>query len=120
MLMSSGRQRRYVEPCQCGKCPKLPPNRPPTKREALTYTEHRFAAYWDSERCVIFAIELYVGSYRRWVNDQGWRKPPEWTKGRVALHEVRSGPMFPEEALRWQRQLKKGYRERRMASEAGK
>lgn len=117
--MSKSGQRRYVEPCQCGMCPKLPRNRPPTKREALLHVQHQYEGFWDEERIVIFAIELYVGSYRRWVNEQGWRKPPEWVRGRVALHELRSGVMFTEEAMRWSRTLKAGYRERRRAREAG-
>lgn len=117
--MSKQRPSRFVRECACGRCPRLPTKRPATKREAFLYVQHRYAGFWTEDRIAYEAIDLYVHSYRRWVNDYGWRKPPGWTEGRVPRHQLRSRKaMFTEEAQAWARRLKAGYRERRANREA--
>ena len=70
-----------------------------------------------------FAADTYVYGYARWVNLQRWRKPPEWTGGSVAGHELRPAdkPIFADEAQRWVQQLLREGRSRsgRDASEPG-
>jgi hypothetical protein len=53
------------------------------------------------------AIEVYAWGYSRWVNLRRWRKPPEWTSGSVAGHELRPAdkPMFAPEVMAWTQRL---------------
>lgn len=103
----SSKRPDYIEPCNCGECPRMPADRPATKREALAYVEHRYAAHRPRRWVLQEAIGRYVWSYVSWVNTRGWRKPPEWTGGRVRACDLRpaSKAFFPEDASKWRREL---------------
>ena len=122
MPASTKSQRVFQEPCGCGACPWLPTDRPATKRESWEYVTHRWASTQTTEWCRVFAIDTYVWGYVRWVNLRRWRKPPEWTSGSVAGHELRGvdKPIFAPEAQAWVKRLLKEARERgRDTSESG-
>lgn len=78
----------YRSPCECGRCPKLPADRPPTLDEWIAYWQH--PGWFSPEKVDELAVGLYVHRYAMWVNCRGWRKPPGWTDGRVPLSKVLS------------------------------
>lgn len=97
-----------VDPHFCPECPRYryPKDRPPTKLEVVQKWMHHHAD-WPRAKVLRFAVEDYVHQYRVWVNTRRWRKPPEWVRGRVPLHELRGklDPMTVDEAARWRREL---------------
>ena len=96
-----------VDPHFCAECARFryPKDRPPTKREVVARWLHHHAD-WPRVKVLRYAIDDYTHQYRMWTI-RGWRKPPEWAGGRVALHELRgkNNPMMPDEAARWRREL---------------
>lgn len=77
---------KYRSPCECGRCPRLPANRPPTLAEWIEYWSHD--GWFTAEKVEELAVGLYVHRYAMWVNCRGWRKPPGWTGGRVPLGKL--------------------------------
>lgn len=95
MARPKPKQPKYRSPCQCGQCPRLPANRPPTLQEWINYWGHD--GWFSSEKVERLSVELYVHRYAVWVNTHGWRKPPGWTGGRVPLSKLRpkNGRLLP-------------------------
>lgn len=77
---------RFRPGCECGDCPKLPADRPPTLDECTAYYAHD--GWFPEWKVRNLAIQLYVHRYASWVNTRGWRKPPGWTGGRVPLAKL--------------------------------
>lgn len=96
---------KYRSPCECGQCPQLPRDRPPTLQEWITYWSHD--GWFSAAKVEKLACELYVHRYAMWVNYKGWRKPPGWTGGRVPLAKLRpKGQMlYPDDIRRGTRRL---------------
>lgn len=77
---------KYRSPCECGQCPRLPADRPPTLQEWLSYWSHD--GWFSAEKVEELAVSLYVHRYAMWVNCRGWRKPPGYTSGRVPMSKL--------------------------------
>lgn len=102
------RQRKppkYRSPCECGRCPKLPADRPPTLDEWVAYWSHD--GWFSPEKVEELAVGLYVHRYAVWVNCHGWRKPPGWTGGKLPRRSVlpKKRRILPAEVKRIEQRL---------------
>ena len=100
----------YVKDCACGRCPRYPRGRPPTKAETWAVVHHQYEGFWSQERMVQEAIDRFCWAYSSWVNNHGWRKPPDWDGQRhVNRYELRPAGvgMFPGEVRDWAQRLRK-------------
>lgn len=99
--------RRHHEPCGCQQCPKPKRGRPPTKRECVEKWTHEYGREWPRRKVLRYAIGSFTFAYVEWVNLRGWRKPPDWSSGRVPLARLRpkGKPFTPDEFRQWEREL---------------
>ena len=90
----------------CEACPKWPGHRPPTKREVVEWWNHHYRDRPLAWR-MRMAVEDYTHKYATWVNTKGWRKPPDWSGGPVAAHDLRPAraTLLPDDVARWRREL---------------
>ena len=63
------------------EAPKIPWDRPPTRREVWEYVEHYYKGVKSYDECIALAIRIFCGNYTRWVMVNGWEKPPNWKEG---------------------------------------
>lgn len=99
------KQPSYRSLCECGQCPRLPADRPPTLQEWLEYWSHD--GWFSPEKVDELAVGLYVHRYSVWVNCHGWRKPPGWTSGPVPLAKLlpKGKRLLPDDVKRATRRL---------------
>ena len=72
---------RYVSESRWSKdAPKIPCDRPPTRRECWEYVEHYYKGVKTREDAILLAIRIFTGNYIHWVQTRGWDRQPDWTE----------------------------------------
>lgn len=96
--MKEALPRKFVPDNRWETAPPIPLDRPPTRAEVWAYVKHMYHDLKTPAELEAHAKATFVGNYVRWVNFNGWRKPPDWKEGQPAPPgRCPTGPIAPEE-----------------------